>query len=206
MSQLLLWKEPQSTVPPRVAEIRCPLCGQSTGHSAGGCSACPLGRRGCGTLTCPRCDYRFISERRWLARLERWRSRLHEAFAGIDVQHWFGLRRSARIREGLRVEGITGFGEAMEKRGGGPGHVRVSGEFERSLSLLDLRAGEAASVVAMGVDHPSRLAKLSAYGIAPGSRLKVIRTRPAILVEVGGTHLVLDWDVAAGIQIRRNSP
>ena len=62
---------PLSPVLPPVAGLECPLCGQASGHSSVGCAACPMGR-GCTTLTCARCGYRFVPEGRWRARLDSW--------------------------------------------------------------------------------------------------------------------------------------
>jgi transcription elongation factor Elf1 len=56
---------------PPAAGLECPLCGQASGHASAGCAVCPMGR-GCATLTCGRCGYRFVPEGRWRARLDLW--------------------------------------------------------------------------------------------------------------------------------------
>ena len=56
---------------PLTGTVECPLCSRSTGRWSIGCRSCPMGR-GCTSVTCPRCGYRFVPEDRWRARLERW--------------------------------------------------------------------------------------------------------------------------------------
>lgn len=174
--------------------IRCPLCGQPTGHTAGACSVCPVGRWGCGTLTCTYCGYRFVAEGKWLARLERFKT---------FMARCFGTSRSRRVSDALGVAGVTNPVGVEERPDGLVGGLKGALEFRRAPTLAELLAGEAARVEAMGSEHAARLARLSAYGVVPGSHLRVIQTRPAILVEVEGTRLALEAGVAAGIQVRR---
>ncbi|MEE9219474.1 MAG: FeoA domain-containing protein [Acidobacteriota bacterium] len=206
MSELLQLRKPALEPGSRASGIECPLCGKTSGHSAAACSICPIGSSGCGTLTCPRCGYRFVPEVRWLARLERWRGWLRRQLGRIALRRWFGLERSARIRQALQVAGI---GERAGASGGAPPGSGGGGELAAVrpvMSLLDLAAGEIARVDAMQSEHVPRLARLSAYGVAPGSRLKMIQTRPTVLIEVGGTRLALEGDVAACIQVHRIGP
>ncbi len=107
------------------------------------------------------------------------------------------------MRAALRVASLSDLWGGKEPPGDSEADLRRNLQARRNPTLADLAAGEVASVEVMGSSRASRLARLSAYGMVPGSELKVIQTRPAILVEVEGTRLALEGDVAAGIQVRR---
>ncbi len=106
------------------------------------------------------------------------------------------------MRAALRVASLSDLW-GKEAPGDPEANLQRDLQAHRNPTLADLAAGDVASVEVMGSSRASRLARLSAYGMVPGSELKVIQTRPAILVEVEGTRLALEGDVAAGIQVRR---
>lgn len=107
------------------------------------------------------------------------------------------------MRAALGVASLSDLWGGKESRGDLEADLENELRARRNPTLAELAAGEIASVEVMGSSGASRLARLSAYGMVPGSELKVIQTRPAILVEVEGTRLALEGDVAAGIQVRR---
>jgi len=49
---------------------------------------------------------------------------------------------------------------------------------------------------------PSRLARLSAFGLVPGSRIQVLQRHPAPVIRVGETELALSWDILEQIWVR----
>ncbi len=73
-------------------------------------------------------------------------------------------------------------------------------------SIIDLRPGDEATVGRMVGGSAGRLGRLSAYGLAPGARVRLVQKRPVIVIEVGGTRLALDSEVAATLRIVRGEP
>ena len=71
----------------------------------------------------------------------------------------------------------------------------------RTHSLDDLLPGESAEVVAISSADEGRLMKLSALGIVPGSRLRIVQHFPVCILWVGETQLSLDSSVAREILV-----
>lgn len=129
----------------------------------------------------------------------------------MGVRRWLGLgarggsqRRADigvpwlahEVRTRVRTEEPEG---AARERAGAAG-VRGAGG---GASLLDLAAGEEASVRLLGGGSARRLGRLSAFGLAPGARVRLIQKRPAVVIEVGGTRLALEAEVASAIRVIR---
>lgn len=70
------------------------------------------------------------------------------------------------------------------------------------VSLDQLHPGQSAEVVRILSGESGRLLKLSALGLAPGSRLCLQQCSPAYIVWVGETQVSLDGDVACEILVR----
>ena len=70
-------------------------------------------------------------------------------------------------------------------------------------TLEDLSLDCDAEVVALDLRNNPRLAKLSAYGLTPGSRVQVLQRWPEYVVRVGETELAMEASVAACIHVRR---
>jgi Fe2+ transport system protein FeoA len=125
----------------------------------------------------------------------------------VDLMKYFGLRRTPGVRAALRVECASWADGSLPAKSGdlpaaGPG---MPASAPSGPSVLDLAAGEEASVESMAAGSATRLGRLSGFGLAPGARLRVLQTRPTVLVEVGGTLLALEADVAAGIKVGRRT-
>lgn len=125
----------------------------------------------------------------------------------MDLLKLFGLRRTPEVRAALRVECASWAdgsppANSADLPAAAPG---MPASAPSGPSVLDLDAGEEANVESMAAGSATRLGRLSAFGVAPGARLRVLQTRPAVLVEVGGTLLALEAEVAAGIQVRRRT-
>ncbi len=71
----------------------------------------------------------------------------------------------------------------------------------RTYSLDDLLPGESAEVVGISSADEGRLMKLSALGIAPGSRIRIVQHFPVCILWVGETQLSLDSSVAREILV-----
>jgi Fe2+ transport system protein FeoA len=121
--------------------------------------------------------------------LKRWIARAL-AFGGSSAAR--GAARRSRIApEWLRVR--------EEAAGSSSESPRAAGA-----TLVDLEPAEVASVVALGGGTARRLGRLSAFGLAPGARVKLIQKKPAVVIEVGGTRLALEAGIASTIRIARS--
>lgn len=67
------------------------------------------------------------------------------------------------------------------------------------ISLCELPPGQSAEVAKIDSQDSGRLLKLSAFGLVPGSRVRLQQRSPAFVVWVGETQLSLDREVARDI-------
>jgi DtxR family Mn-dependent transcriptional regulator len=72
----------------------------------------------------------------------------------------------------------------------------------RAVPLHHLKPGQRAQVVELKSDNHTRLARLGALGLMPGSWLVVLQCRPAVVLRVGETEISLDDTVAGEILVR----
>lgn len=72
------------------------------------------------------------------------------------------------------------------------------------VTLDRLCAGQWAEIVELRSTDPTRLDRLGAYGLVPGSSLRVEQLQPAIIFRVGETEISVDQDVAREIIVRPN--
>lgn len=70
------------------------------------------------------------------------------------------------------------------------------------VTLDHLRAGQSAEVVELRSTDPARLERLGAYGLVPGSMVRLEQLRPVIIFRVGETEISIDRDVARQIVVR----
>jgi Fe2+ transport system protein FeoA/rubredoxin len=68
-------------------------------------------------------------------------------------------------------------------------------------TLVDLPPGRSAVVTDVEEIQGSQLAQLVQMGLLPGAEVRVLRTRPALIVEVDGMTLALDPAAAARIRV-----
>lgn len=68
--------------------------------------------------------------------------------------------------------------------------------------LHQLRPGQSARVVELTSTDPARLERLGAFGLVPGSWVRVEQVRPALVFRVDGTELSIDEAVAREIMVR----
>ncbi len=68
--------------------------------------------------------------------------------------------------------------------------------------LTHLQVGQQAEVAAINSSQESRLAYLSTFGLAPGSRVTLRQRHLAYVILVGETEIALDADVASEIMVR----
>ena len=71
-----------------------------------------------------------------------------------------------------------------------------------AMPLHRLKPGQRAQVVELRSDNHTRLARLGALGLMPGSWLVVLQCKPAVVLRVGETEISLDDAVAGEILVR----
>jgi DtxR family Mn-dependent transcriptional regulator len=82
-----------------------------------------------------------------------------------------------------------------------------SGESVRPVvvPLDDLEIGKPARIVFMTPGFHKRVDRLGSYGVVPGSVIRLRQKRPSFVIELEGTSLALDGDVAREIFVRREA-
>lgn len=73
------------------------------------------------------------------------------------------------------------------------------------MSLRDLEIGKPARIVFMAQEFHKRVDRLGSYGVVPGSVVRLRQKRPSYVLDVDGTSLALDPDVAREIYVRREN-
>lgn len=69
------------------------------------------------------------------------------------------------------------------------------------LPLPQLEPDQQAEIIDIRSNHPARLARLSAYGLTPGSHVTLRQRHFACVIMVGETEIALDMDVARDILV-----
>jgi DtxR family Mn-dependent transcriptional regulator len=86
----------------------------------------------------------------------------------------------------------------------GPCCARFSKEMEPLVRpLADLKPGEEGRVVFITPKSRSRLERLSALGLIPGSVVKLAQKHPSFVLEIGETTLALDEEIVREIYVKR---
>jgi Fe2+ transport system protein FeoA len=70
-----------------------------------------------------------------------------------------------------------------------------------TMPLDTLEPGRGARVTALRCADPARLDRLGAYGLVPGSLIRLRQARPAYILEIGETVLSVDREVAREIEV-----
>ncbi|HXF69079.1 MAG TPA: FeoA family protein [Thermoflexus sp.] len=68
-------------------------------------------------------------------------------------------------------------------------------------TLAEVPPGQSVVVLEIEETRGDQLARLAHLGVLPGVAIRVLRRRPVLIVEVEGTTLALDPDVAAHIRV-----
>jgi len=86
----------------------------------------------------------------------------------------------------------------------GPCCARFKKEMEPLVRpLADLKPGEEGRVVFITPKSRSRLERLSALGLIPGSVVKLAQKHPSFVLEIGETTLALDEEIVREIYVKR---
>jgi len=69
--------------------------------------------------------------------------------------------------------------------------------------LADLTPGEQAKIVFITPGSHSRLDRLSAMGVVPGSIVKLHQKRPSYVIQLGETMIAVDKDITKEIFVKK---
>ena len=72
--------------------------------------------------------------------------------------------------------------------------------------LTHVPAGKGAEVLSLDGMPPSRLSRLTAFGLAPGSTVSVVQHRPVPVVKVGETEVALSKEILDQIRVVVEGP
>jgi Fe2+ transport system protein FeoA len=70
------------------------------------------------------------------------------------------------------------------------------------MPLHGLQAGQLAQITELRCADLGRLDRLGAFGLVPGSLIRLRQTRPTLILEIGETVLSVDHDVADDILVQ----
>ena len=75
------------------------------------------------------------------------------------------------------------------------------------IRLIDLPVGATASIAYIAPKGSARIERLAAFGIIPGSVVRLVSRRPSCVVSCGSSSIALDDDIGRDIYVvRRNDP
>jgi len=73
-------------------------------------------------------------------------------------------------------------------------------------ALTELSPGQGGRIAYVYAPQAPQLGKLMALGILPGAPIRLLRSFPGYVVELGQTRVALDGDIAGAIYVRLESP
>ena len=71
--------------------------------------------------------------------------------------------------------------------------------------LHELPRGGMGRIAFMTPSYQKRFDRLGTFGVVPGNRIRLRQTQPSVVIEIDGTSLALDRDVAREIYVRRET-
>lgn len=86
-----------------------------------------------------------------------------------------------------------------------PGNCCQAGRSETApviIPLHTLEVGREGRVAFVRLPTAGQAAPLTAYGLAPGARVRLKQRHPAVVVEIGESTLALDTEIAAGFYVK----
>lgn len=83
-------------------------------------------------------------------------------------------------------------------------------KFERRVEplierLLDVEVGGEGTIAFIAPDSAARLTRLATLGIAPGSTIRLLQKKPAVVIRCGETSVALEETIAREIYVRKAS-
>jgi Fe2+ transport system protein FeoA len=72
-----------------------------------------------------------------------------------------------------------------------------------ALAVIDLPVGASAPVVYITATSSARLNRLASYGIVPGTEVRLVSRRPAVVLKCGSSFVALEDDIGREIFVAR---
>lgn len=72
------------------------------------------------------------------------------------------------------------------------------------LSVMDLQVGTTAVIADIAQSSASRLSRLASFGIVPGSEVRLLARRPAVVLACGSSTVAIEDEVAREMYVRRD--
>jgi len=70
--------------------------------------------------------------------------------------------------------------------------------------LTDLAVGTTASIAFIAPTSASRINKLASFGLVPGSDIRLVQRRPAVVLQCGATSIAVEDEIGRDIYVRVN--
>lgn len=68
--------------------------------------------------------------------------------------------------------------------------------------LIDLPVGASGAIAFVAPTTPSRLSRLAAFGLVPGSEIRLVSRRPAVVLQCGATSIAVEEEIGREIYVR----
>jgi len=68
--------------------------------------------------------------------------------------------------------------------------------------LTDLAVGATASIAFIAPTSASRINKLASFGLVPGSEVRLVSRRPAVVLQCGATSIAVEDEIGRDIYVR----
>jgi len=68
--------------------------------------------------------------------------------------------------------------------------------------LTDLAVGATASIAFIAPTSASRINKLASFGLVPGSEVRLVSRRPAVVLQCGATSIAVEDEIGREIYVR----
>jgi DtxR family Mn-dependent transcriptional regulator len=73
-----------------------------------------------------------------------------------------------------------------------------------AVRLIELPLGTSGVVTAISATSEARLNRLAAYGIVPGSTVRLVARRPSVVLACGHTSIAVEDEIGREIYVRRH--
>jgi len=68
--------------------------------------------------------------------------------------------------------------------------------------LTDLKPGTTASIAFIAPTSSARINKLASFGLVPGSEVRLVQRRPAVVLQCGATSIAVEDEIGRDIYVR----
>ena len=69
--------------------------------------------------------------------------------------------------------------------------------------LIDLPPGTSGAIAFVAPTTASRVSRLAAFGLVPGSEIRLVSRRPAVVLQCGATTIAVEEEIGREIYVRR---